>query len=412
MRYLVAIVFLTSVGCLKQSSDLPNTNGSHNEDPIEESILTIEWATRIDPDKNIVGTDNTQIHNGQVIITGDIGDPPTLFAYDIASGEKEWTYIHDGKMTREIFESRLIGDIYIAKSSQGLFGYDCREQTLIWEIFFDDLDIISAGAIQIFSDKISFRLFRNNNLGEKLGQIVFIDPLTGILNIFYESSNSQIGYSPISYFENDSISLFLFNEYSIQDLAPEEELQSLIAIDANTKEVVWKQENYTENFACNIGLLLPIVDNVIMSGGDWSMYGFDVITGEQLWRRELPNGSRTGRYTYTNHLVIDGDVIVNDAEHNISRLEAKTGKVVWSSEDAPNCSDFMLHYEAEDVIVFSSWGNGAIMVLDAATGVTLHEEDDDDMGSNYTTMDVVYDPVSDMFSTRTFKHVVGFTIKR
>ncbi len=70
----------------------------------------------------------------------------------------------------------------------------------------------------------------------------------------------------------------------------------------------------------------------------------------------------------------------------------------------------MVYYEKEDLLVFTSWGYGSVMVLDALTGETVHRERPYD-NSTYTT-DVVYDKERDMFFTSTYKHAIGFKIHK
>jgi outer membrane protein assembly factor BamB len=140
------------------------------------------------------------------------------------------------------------------------------------------------------------------------------------------------------------------------------------------------------------------------------MYGFDIQTGEQLWKTSMPGYTQWGIWTKTNHLLKDDRLYVNEGGHQLHCLNPLDGSFIWQNlEDAPNCSDNMLYYEKEDYLVYTSWGLGSVMIVDALTGELVHQERSED--STYNN-DPVYDPETDMFFTSTYKNAVGFKINR
>ena len=90
-------------------------------------------------------------------------------------------------------------------------------------------------------------------------------------------------------------------------------------------------------------------------------------------------------------------------------IHAGTGEVLWHNEtDAPNCTFEMLYYE--DMLIFTSWGYGSVMILDGITGKLIHRErayDDSPFSTN-----VVYHQNSDMFFTQNYKQAFGFKIRK
>ncbi|MDV7399625.1 hypothetical protein RZS08_49885, partial [Arthrospira platensis SPKY1] len=95
--------------------------------------------------------------------------------------------------------------------------------------------------------------------------------------------------------------------------------------------------------------------------------------------------------------------------HNIWCLDVETGAVIWhNNNDAPNCTPTMTYYQ--DMLVFTSWGYGSIMVLDAFTGKQIHRERSHN-GSTFNT-DVIYDPQTDMFFTTDYHYAYGFRIRK
>lgn len=141
------------------------------------------------------------------------------------------------------------------------------------------------------------------------------------------------------------------------------------------------------------------------------MFGFDILTGEQLWKTEINPDNPFAIFNKTNHLIHEDRLYVNEGGFYVTCLNPETGDIIWNNEmGGPNSTDNMLYYEKEDLIVFTSWGYGSVMVLDALTGETLHKEKgyDDDTYNN----DVVYDEEADIFCTTNYKHAVGFKVKR
>jgi outer membrane protein assembly factor BamB len=102
---------------------------------------------------------------------------------------------------------------------------------------------------------------------------------------------------------------------------------------------------------------------------------------------------------------------VNNGQEDVTCLDPETGELIWNNpKGGPNCTDNMVYYEKEDLLVFTSWGYGSVMILDALTGETLHREHRFD-NSSYNN-DVVYDEERDMFFTSTYKHAIGFRVRR
>ena len=248
------------------------------------------------------------------------------------------------------------------------------------------------------------------NAGSKSAAILKIDIGTGEFEEVYESVNDLEGLksiSPVAVSEVDGSLVLFFNEEPNAELPPQDVRQQLVAYNIDTQEVLWKS-NVTEGFSSN-SLHPPIIyQNLVITGGDWSIYAFNIHTGEQRWRTPIAPESPFANWGSTNHLIHGNRLFVNDTGDHLTCLDPLTGAVIWDSQDAPNCTDNMLYYDKEDFLVFTSWGNGSVMILDALTGETIHREHryDDSQYNN----DIVYDDELDIFFTRTYKHAIGFKI--
>jgi outer membrane protein assembly factor BamB len=189
---------------------------------------------------------------------------------------------------------------------------------------------------------------------------------------------------------------------------PQEQPTDFYAINIRTKKIMWRQEKY-----CPISSELtysPVIygDDVIVAG-DWSIYSFDILTGKLNWRTQFPEFGNFGAFGTTQHLLVGDRLFVNPIGFDIMCLNANNGKVIWHNKtDAPNCREVMHYYK--DLLLYTSWGYGSVMVLDALTGQKIHKQTPPDKSTFHT--DIAYDPVTDMFFAQTYTSIYGFKINK
>lgn len=241
------------------------------------------------------------------------------------------------------------------------------------------------------------------------------DPYTGNNRMVYGAAPDSTGiYScspPAVWF--DPIlqkDILVFNLFPDSFAPPQEGAQFLIGIDPDDHYTELFRIPIVEKFSSNGGHPPIIHDNNILITGGWDkIFGFNLVTKEKLWEKGF--GYPYAIWSKTQHLIHDDRLYVNNGQFDVTCINPYNGIEIWNNpEGGPNCTDNMVYYEKEDLLVFTSWGYGSVMVLDGLTGNTIHREREYDF-SSYNN-DVVYDAESDMFFTCTYKHVMGFTIKR
>ena len=92
------ILMLTLTCLIACGDDMPPIDPQ----PVEVKVFDLQWATKLDIDKELVSTDNTQQYEDWMLVGGDIGDPPIIKAFNKMTGEMDWEYIHDGNIYSEI----------------------------------------------------------------------------------------------------------------------------------------------------------------------------------------------------------------------------------------------------------------------------------------------------------------------
>ena len=404
MNLIFAIIITSLFGACDAPLPLPP------EPPIveQDTIFDLIWATRMDFEKEIVNLNNGLLYKEWYLYTGDLDAPPTFWAYNKYTGNLDWELVLNQINGYEITHMFIIENILLARNAYNVFGINLDTKEVIWEENLNDIGFRMGRGIVAENGKYYLVVSENfDPLGGFNQYILEFNPFTGEKREVVKYTPDSIGtktLSPPVYYQDDII---LYNLRPNGELPPEYTKQYMVAYDMNINQELWRTE-VTESFASN-GLHPPIIyNNTVITGGDWSMYAFDVLTGEQLWRTPIPGYDRFGIFAKTNHLIHNGRLYVNETGPNLTCINPETGDIIWNNTDAANCTDNMVYYQ--DMLVFASFGEGSVLVIDALTGETLHKEGPYD--NSIFNNDVVYDEVRDMFFTSTYKHAIGFKVHK
>lgn len=383
---------------------------------IEKKVVELQWTTALDPTQEVILSDNILVYNDWVITTGDKGDPKRYNAYDKETGEKVWEFIYHDSDYRVGTECHIFQNNVIAGDLSFVSSVDLEKQQINWLIDFRTIEYRMDNSTLAANNKLYLQGIYHLQKDDQINSMFEIDVLTGEYKIIYSIARDQIGsygFSPPVYYydEINNRELIIFNEYEKTNYAPQESEQNIVALDLATQEIVWRTKNFSKNYYSN-SLHPPIIyEDLVITGGDWSLYSFNTLTGEPVWETTYDQYDYGGLWTKTNHLIYGDKLYVNNSQFDVSCLDPRTGEMIWNNEQGgPNCTDNMVYYEKEDYLVFTSWGYGSVMVLDALDGHTVHREHEYAY-SSYTT-DAVYDEETDTFYAATYKHLVAFKVNR
>lgn len=403
-------LFLVSVfTACERNPILPEPIESVKPTPVEEdSMFDLQWVTRMDEQNHqIQGTDNTQQYKDLVIIGGDWGLPPQIMAFDKDSGEKVWDFVSQGSVEDDIVSSVIVGNIYVGVCYDGIVGINLDNQTLAWEIDLKPQFRKTGRRVSLHNGKVYTTAVKNWRTPSQSESIVEINPLNGFYQYIYTIHGTYIGH-PVFY-ENDNKSntkSIIINEYPGDMIPPDSSIQNIMRIDLNTGQTIWKQNAFTDFYSSNQAHPPVIYNDIVITGGDWSLYAFDANTGEKLWRTEIPGALQVGNWFFTNHLIHNDKLYANPDGFHLLCLDPLTGDILWYNNEVPRSTNNMTYYEEEDYLVFSD--AGSVLIIDAITGETLHEENGYDWSK--FGKDIIYDKSRDMFFTSTLKDAVGFKI--
>ena len=103
---------------------------------IQDTVFEMLWATRMDFEKEIVGTDNTQHYKDWMLAGGDIGDPPTIMAFNKDTGEKDWEIVLTQlSLEEEIdFLMQRKEELLLARNGHHVFAVNLDTRDLQWNV--------------------------------------------------------------------------------------------------------------------------------------------------------------------------------------------------------------------------------------------------------------------------------------
>ena len=410
MRYLVILFYglLCFASCSEPSTYSPPPPGDD-----EKNLFELAWATRMEINDEWITTDHAHIWQDWYVKGGDVNDGFTVHFYDKKTGDKDWVYVNAGTNNSAVVNSTIIENIYFGINSRGIVALNLELKSLLWELDFQALNMSGNFSISYWKGYLYHSVdqnFKEENHTHKLLKINIED------GSFEELYSSEIqndyygGLSPVTFYEDsqNNRDLMIANLYPDAGwVGPTFRKQKIWIYDLNAEKEILQTEIFNENISSNKFHAPIVYGDKVITGADWSIYSFEIMTGELLWRYQFDYP--WGVWSKTNHLIHKDKLFVNNSQYDVTSLNPDTGELIWNNpQGGPSCTDNMLYYK--DMLIFTSWGFGSVMILDALTGETLHREKKYE-GSNYNN-DIAFDEETDMFFTSTYKHAVGFKIEK
>lgn len=393
--------------CMEGDCECPDGYSGELCEQVDIETFELVWSNRILPNQEVIGSDVNQVYENIFLHFGDLEQAATIYAQDILTGDRVWTYEYSGFDTHNIDFNYLYQNILICVTRSRVFGFDLNNQEVVWEYNLQAQFLRDSG--NITNDK--FYLVVSENFDSSGGfneSILEFDPFTGAVKEIVKYFPDAIGTKTISppVFWKDNILVYNFRPNSEQ--APELVQQYIIAYDFLNEVELWRTL-VTDSYASN-GLIPPIINNdVVITGGDYSIYAFDLNTGDKLWKTSVPGLNQFAIWRTTNHLIHNNQLYVNDIGTNSLKLNIEDGSIIWHEDFySSNCTDNMLYYEKKDYLIFTSWAKGSVIVLNALTGELVHRENG--FENSAFNNDIVYDDQKDMFFTTTYQHAIAFKI--
>jgi len=159
----------------------------HQENTVDpvDTVVAMQWVTRMDNEKEIVNIANGVIFKNWFIRSGDRDDPVKIMAFDLEHGAKEWELTIEELEGYEITYMHLIGDILLARNSYYVFAIDLESRMLLWDVNLREKSMRLGRTTKARNGKFYINAdFSFGNLGQTLNVYEF-DPYTGEHRIVY-----------------------------------------------------------------------------------------------------------------------------------------------------------------------------------------------------------------------------------
>jgi outer membrane protein assembly factor BamB len=286
--------------------------GDQTIDPLplpveEENVVDLKWATKMDQEKSILNLANGVVYDNWYIRSGSEEDPVRFMAFNTTTGDKEWEVTFEQFDGDEIIRMFLVDYAIIGINRRHVIAFDVRDQTIMWSKRLSGLDPASSA---VSNNKYYLEVYENFDPFGGYNAILFeFDVFTGESLELVKYYPDSIGTKSISPPATDNNQIIYFNLAENAEALPQLGIQSLVAYDKQTGRELWRTR-VTDVFASN-SLHPPVIyDNrIVITGGSNSMYGFDILTGEQLWKTVIDPDSPLASFINTNHLIHDKSFI-------------------------------------------------------------------------------------------------------
>ena len=419
MKYSIISILFFPILLTSCSKNIP--------EPIEEpKIIRWQWETNFKNPGN--GLFRSPVINNDYLIlpaASQNQDANSLTYFNKTTGEEFGSWSSQDGTHKKILGIDTDENNLFINSYDGILSIDPRTNNRNWEYLFKKEEVWNYA----YSTSNGY-LYQGNKIesnGSSLpysdsAHLVRYDLVSGDRTIMHTSNKSSTledspyYHPPIDFVTEDSQNLLIFQLGFLSPLFNQRELTPhLIAIDADTKEIIWIDSSF-----CELGAGInfpPIVfgDNVLMIA-DWSIYSYSAETGELNWRTELI-------YTKNrNGFLFSGPKIYNDVLYVISdagviyAVDANTGSLKYSKINidsnpiktgpAPGAQPDLLIKEG--LIFVNSWSNKEFLIFDASNGELLEKYSD----RTYSGENILYDEELDMYYITTTNSIRAFKVER
>lgn len=338
------IVFASLYGCKHNNNPVPS-----NKDPFfAPTDMEIVWIRPIHSDTMGEYIGIPLLTDQYVIFTNsenpDASLPPGIGIYDKLTGKKHsaWQGEFGTQINEEITlqDEHLAGinnDILIVNSCFRVFAFDISSGKKLWD------RELHVG----FETSVNFtNLYAVVNTSSTLQTMSKIEAatgrVTGIINHKYENDEfTMLGMNPPAAYTNAYGDTLLY--YTIGDWAPNiyEGRVWACCYNASKKEMVWKNQNFTNDKDACGEIAPPILyenDKIIIHTLR-GVHCLNAYTGELIWGKTyyinfLSDGSGgTAETLASNHIVLHKDKIyARSANGIIHCIDAHTGEEIWTNE--------------------------------------------------------------------------------
>ena len=325
-------------------------------------------------------------------------DGPTLIAYDKRTGHVAWQYSNPNKTNAYLKNCKISGDRIILKYGDRLVCLHAETRAVIWETMFSPNDNISND-MEIYNDY----LYQEQGYLDHPSTFPFSDSIslvryhlaTGKAEKIYgertkEGTDQYPELFPPVIYQDGQRELAIFQRYI--SYAKDRWPVDMVAVDIQTKEVVWRDTSYSPNWASR-STPPRILDGNVIAASDHAIYSWDATTGKRNWRKPLFTGADKISFTGTGPFIYDQKIFVFEFGGHGFCLNPQTGLTLWETythfpkDYGPSYGACLQPIIVDDIMLVNAGSNRTLVAYDARNGKVMKEWKD----ATYNGTNVLYD---------------------
>jgi outer membrane protein assembly factor BamB len=355
-----------------------------------DGILSIVWHKVFHPNTIFNWyTDPIFSENYIIYANKTPGQPSGIRVFHTKTGEdhpawqKEPALLNDDKLISELCIGKLYKNVLYTSNEKSICATDLNTKHKIWQKYVsngysgvhrmsmlgdDPLQIYAYGNVWARTAKLDALTGERTDLVETAR-----DPADNEYNVddIYIQGLSAWTINPAG----DTLLLFMDDSWHFVQIKGR---TKAYCYNLTQKKFEWIEEDFAPTEGGYVGNGHPIIieNQKIVFQCVRSLFCFDIITGDLVWKR-MPSLPEMEGYPATPVLYADGNLYARCQSGSIRCIEAQTGQVLWVTEKdyIPNPRGRMDIYQNR--LYFAAWGENAthwLYCLDARTGKLLWKD--------------------------------------
>jgi len=389
------------------------------EPPIDSTYI-LKWSSSMGNNGYASSSGNFIYKNELVVGAVDLDSVSSsrLIGFDKLNGKKLWEY----EFARERGGWRGFGDIVqkdnilLISTLTALFSFDLETRSIIWSLVYKDIGEDGNNTLGIIDDFVYTEL--STGIYASIGyqcKLVRFNIFTGQREDVYQYKHPNswsVSYSqPAQYIDPASgDTILLFKRYYSSPKDGPKMPSDLCAYNLTKKDVLWEKIAFSplsssEFYPSNI-----VGDDALVVS-DNSVYKYNTMTGELLWKRTLGSNPNTwlGYFLNAKPTLYEGKLFLQENGKGFYCIDADTGNLLWTNPNgSSSAGDNMIIHK--DMIINNCGGCGRIRGYDLQTGLTFMSQKAPN--GNAIETSVVYDHETDTYFTRDFHSAFAFKVKK
>lgn len=388
LHFLFPICLFLQTACDKEPPPVPIDPNEPKKDSLPANVV---WAKGImqDTSEVVVGFVKTTATQVIYVQYGKQGDKAVM-ARNLKTGASNWTW-GDPKVLGggQITALEIEGDKLVVQSWQDLFVLDINTGQTIWhadvrpqgDCAYPRTSVINGLIYYVTNDcekgRVFCRLWRTP-ISVFQPQEVFLlnaeTPIRGDSGWHYSIGSPALWLHPE---RGDSVLIFQTRAFKGNALANKADLY---AFSLKDKNLLWKVDSIAQEGYSSVHV--PIISgNDIYHIGHFSVQKVDALTGKVLWSSQFLDPSELFSFTGIT-LGSNGKIYAYPGSDYLYALDAQTGKLVWKA-DLECCGVTGNIHLANNKLYFIAPPN--FYTVNAETGATLDKFPSGLKRGNYKT---------------------------